>query len=144
MIIMPSTPRLRTPARSVTSSPSDAMTSGVAAVMTVSIMASSMRTSRRLTPDQANAIVNERIAGKHEEQEEPLEDAADLVGNADRKLSGLAAEICQCQDEAAGDDPERVQAAEKGHDDRGKAVARRYGRLQMADRARDFGDSGKS
>ena len=35
MIIMPSTPRFRTPARSVTSSPMAARISGVAAVTTV-------------------------------------------------------------------------------------------------------------
>ena len=40
MIIMPSTPRFSTPARSTTNSPIAAISSGVEAVMTVRMMAS--------------------------------------------------------------------------------------------------------
>ncbi len=59
------------------------------------------------------------------------------------KLRRLAAEIGQRQHQAGGDDAERIEAAEEGDDDRREAIARRNRRLQMADRARDFGDAGK-
>src|SRR5690554_2887092 len=97
MIIMPSTPRFKTPARSLTSSPSDAITSGVAAVITVSRMASTMCISRCLAPRQTDAIVDKSVARQDEEEQKSLEHATDLVGNTDRQLGSLAAKIGQGQ-----------------------------------------------
>src|SRR5690606_22050953 len=93
MIIMPSTPRLRTPERSTTSSPMAAISSGVAAVAMVSRMASNMARlpGSRLRPDEADLVVDQRVAGEHEEEDHALEGAHDLVGEADRDLRGLAA-----------------------------------------------------
>src|SRR3546814_18039039 len=148
MIIMPSTPRLSTPARSVTSSPSAAMPSGVAGVMTVRRIASTLSgppfRGFGAGGDQPDAVMDQGVAGEDEKEQQALEDAADLVGNADRQLRGLAAEIGQRQHEAGCDNAERVQTAEKGDDDGGEAVARGDGRLDMADRARNFGYSRKA
>src|SRR5690606_17870732 len=110
MIIMPSTPRLSTPERSTTSSPMAAMSSGVAAVAMVMTTASNMgRLPGRggLRPYQTDAVVDERVAGEHEEQDEALEGAHHLVGKADRDLRRLAAEIGQCQHQPGRDDAER-------------------------------------
>src|SRR6201746_241224 len=72
-IIMPSTPRLSTPERSVTSSPVAAINNGVDAASTERMMASSSPTghlSRR--EDQPEAVENKGIAGEHIEQQEAL------------------------------------------------------------------------
>ena len=45
--------------------------------------------------DQPEAIENERIAGEDEEQQDALENPGDLVGDAERDLRRLAAEIAQ-------------------------------------------------
>src|SRR6185312_11454955 len=83
MTIMPSTPRLSTPERSTTSSPIEAISSGVAAVAMVMRMASSipmgnLRLARRCT-DEADAVMDQRIGAEHEEQQQALEGAHDLV-----------------------------------------------------------------
>src|SRR4051794_23874866 len=86
--IIPSTPRLRTPERSATSSPRAAIRSGVEAVMMVRIDPSSIsmgrleRVGRRLghgPAHQADAVKDEGVAGKHEEEQHALEDAGDLL-----------------------------------------------------------------
>src|ERR1700676_4057305 len=78
-IIIPSTPRLSTPARSVTSSPVAAINSGVDAASTDRMMASASSTghlSRR--EDQPKAVENERVAGEHVEQQNALKDLGDV------------------------------------------------------------------
>src|SRR5690606_14754856 len=117
MIIMPSTPRLSTPERSTTSSPIAAIRSGVAAVAMVMRIDSSMvglPGHGRFRARDANAVMDQRVAGEHEEQDQPLEGAHHLVRQADRDLRRLAAEIGQRQHEAGRDDAERVQPAEEG------------------------------
>src|ERR1700728_4272457 len=72
-IIMPSTPRLSTPARSVTSSPVAASNNGAEAASTARMMASSSPTgtlSRR--EDQPEPVQNERVAGEYVEQQNAL------------------------------------------------------------------------
>src|SRR3954469_7560996 len=71
-IIMPSRPRFKTPARSTTSSPEAASSSGVEAVITVSRTASmnSMDDLRR--EQQAEAVEDERVAGEHAKQQDAL------------------------------------------------------------------------
>src|SRR3954466_10586292 len=72
-IIMPSTPRLSTPERSVTSSPVAAISSGVDAASTARMIASSSSTLHLPRPDdQPDTIEDERIAGEHVEQQDPL------------------------------------------------------------------------
>src|SRR3546814_18017277 len=115
MIIMPSAARVSTPARSVTRSPSAAMTRGVAAGMTVRRIASTISgppfRGFGAGGDQPDAVKDQGVAGEDEKEQQALEDAADLVGNADRQLRGLAAEIGQRQHEAGCDNAERVQTA---------------------------------
>jgi hypothetical protein len=88
MIIMPSTPRLSTPERSTTSSPIAASSSGVAAVMMVRRIASTCPSVplRGLRPGEARTdlVEDQRVAGEHEEQQQPLEDARHLVRDARR------------------------------------------------------------
>ena len=85
--IMPSTPRLRTPERSTTSSPSAAINSGVAAVATVRSMASNIVISRTLqccfavpghNPD---AIINQGVTGEDKKQDDALEYARRFFRN---------------------------------------------------------------
>src|ERR1700712_5081358 len=72
-IIMPSTPRLSTPARSVTSSPVAAISSGVDAASTARMIASSSPTGHLLRRgDQLETVQNERVAGEHIEQQQAL------------------------------------------------------------------------
>src|SRR3984957_6494473 len=81
-IIMPSTPRLSTPARSVTSSPVAAISRGVDAASTERMMASSSPTghlSRR--ENQTEPIENEGVTGEHVEQQDALEDFGDIKRN---------------------------------------------------------------
>src|SRR5260370_7715703 len=90
-IIMPSTPRLRTPARSVTSSPVAAINSGVDAASTERMMASSSPTghlSRR--ENQPETVENERVAGEHVEQQDALKPLAAVPWNFHRDLALLA------------------------------------------------------
>src|SRR5215510_7252971 len=100
-IIMPSTPRLRTPARSVTSSPVAAIRSGVDAASTERMMASSSST-RHLTvgEDEAEAIENEGIAGVHVKQQNALEHLGDIQRDLHCDLSLLAADEGQGEKQA--------------------------------------------
>src|ERR1044072_3172941 len=81
-IIMPSTPRFKTPARSTTSSPDAASSSGVDAVMMVSRMASANSMGDLRGEQQAEAIEDERVAGEHVEQQDALEH----LGEVERDL----------------------------------------------------------
>src|SRR5258707_7728567 len=101
MIIMPSTPRLSTPARSVTSSPVAAIKSGVDAASTDRTIASNSATghlSRR--EDQAEAVENEGIAGEHVEQQNALEDLGDVQRDFHCDLGLLAADEGECEEKS--------------------------------------------
>src|ERR1700738_4457031 len=72
-IIMPSTPRLSTPARSVTSSPVAAISKGVDAASTERMMASSSPTGHLSgRENQTEPIENEGVASEHVEQQDAL------------------------------------------------------------------------
>src|SRR4030081_2099898 len=98
---MPSTPRLSPPARSVTSSPVAAISSGVDAASTERMIASTSSTghlSRR--KNEPEAVQNERVAGEHVEQQNALE----YLGNVQRyfhcDLGLLAANEGECEEKA--------------------------------------------
>ena len=100
-IIMPSTPRLSTPARSVTSSPVAAINSGVDAASTERMMASSSPTghlSRR--ENQPEAVENEGIAGEHVEQQDALKHLGHVQRNFHCDLGLLAADEGECEEKA--------------------------------------------
>ena len=100
-IIMPSTPRLSTPARSVTSSPVAAISSGVEAASTARMMASTSSTGHlSVREDQLEAVENEGIAGEHVEQQDALEDLGDVQRDLHRDLRLLAADEGQCEEKA--------------------------------------------
>src|SRR4030081_2718427 len=144
-IIMPSTPRLSTPARSVTSSPIAAINSGVDAASTERMIASSSPTghlSRR--KNEPEPVENERVAGEHVEQQDALEHLGDVQRDFHCDLGLLAADKGQCEEKACNKYSNRVQAAKKRDDDGGEAVARRNTRLQMPDRASDLDDACKA
>src|SRR5580658_1581529 len=143
--IMPSTPRLSTPARSTTSSPSAAMRSGVDAVMTVSRIASRSTVSHpRPRCYEADAIGDERVAGEHVEEQHALEDLGEVERHMQRDLRGLAAEIGQGEGKPGQQDADRIEPAEKGDDDRGEAIARRDRRQELADRPGGLDDAGET
>src|SRR5262245_54105669 len=82
--IIPSTPRLRTPERSLTSSPWAAIRRGVEAVRMVTSGPSSPSMSGLAEGDRRpagdpDAVVDERVAGEHEEEQHALEDARRLI-----------------------------------------------------------------
>src|ERR1700687_387620 len=98
-IIMPSTPRLSTPARSVTSSPVAAISSGVDAASTERMIASTSSTghlSRR--ENEPEPVENQRVAGEHVEQQNALK----YLGNVQRDfhcdLGLLAADEGECEE----------------------------------------------
>ena len=102
--------------RSATSSPMAASSNGVAAVMMVRRTAieafhecysAGCAAARGLRLNQRNAIEDERVAGEDEEQQDALEHPGDLVGDAERDLRRLAAEIAERQHQAGN---ERTQA----------------------------------
>src|ERR1700676_5196015 len=100
-IIMPSTPRLSTPPRSVTSSPVAAISSGVDAASTERMMASSSPTghlSRRV--NQREAVENERLAGEHVEQQNALKHLGHIQRNLHCDLGLLAANKGECEEKA--------------------------------------------
>src|SRR5579871_3697476 len=80
-IIMPSTPRLRTPERSVTSSPVAAINKGVEAARIDRMMGSSNSTWHLWRGgSQPDLVENEGIAGEHVEQQDALKDLGDIEG----------------------------------------------------------------
>src|SRR6202171_4573230 len=100
-IIIPSTPRLSTPARSVTSSPVAAINSGVDAASTDRMIASSSSTghlSRR--EDQPEPVENKRVAGEHVEQQNPLKDLGDIQRYLHCDLGLLAANKGKCEEKS--------------------------------------------
>src|SRR5712691_3771153 len=145
MIIIPSTPRLSTPARSATSSPAAASRSGVDAANTARMMA-----SRSPTGDLAvrwhemDAVEDERVAGENVEQQNALEDLGQIERDLHGDLRLLAADERERQEQTRDQYPDRIQSPEKRDDDGGEAVARRNVGLQMTDRTRNFDDAGKS
>src|ERR1700704_5846712 len=97
-IIMPSRPRLRTPDRSVTSSPVAAINSGVDAASTERMMASSSPTghlSRR--ENQPETVENEGVEGENVEQQDALKHLGDVQWNFHRDLGLLAANEGKCE-----------------------------------------------
>src|SRR6516225_7710764 len=99
MIIMPSTPRLSTPERSVTSSPVAAIRSGVDADSTERMIASKSSTghlSRRR--NQPEPVEDERIAGQHVEQQNALKHLGDIKRDFHCDLGLLAADESKCEE----------------------------------------------
>jgi len=144
-IIMPSTPRLSTPARSVTSSPVAAINSGVDAARTARMMASSRPTGHLSgRENQPEAIENQGIAGEHVEQQDALKNLCQVQRYFQGNLRPPPADEGQRQEKPGDKNSDRVQAAEKGNDDRRKPVARRNVGLEVADRACDLDDAGET
>src|SRR5882757_2024688 len=93
MIIMPSTPRLSTPARSVISSPVAAINRGVEAARTERMMASSNPIGGlSLRHDQPDPVQDQGIAGQHVEQQDALEHLGHVERNLHCDLRLLAAD----------------------------------------------------
>src|ERR1700721_1192774 len=98
MIIIPSTPRLSTPARSATSSPAAASSSGVEAASTARMMASASPMScPAMSRHQANSVEDERIAREHKEQQDALEDLGRVEWDAREIWACSAAEEVTAQ-----------------------------------------------
>src|SRR4051812_9959263 len=95
------------------------------------------------TRDETDAIEDKGVAGENHEQEHTLEHSGDLVGNAERDLRRLAAEIAHREHEAGEQHADRVEPAEEGYDYGGEAIARRDTGLQLADGSRDLANPGK-
>src|SRR6266550_3760912 len=96
---MPSTPRLRTPARSTTNSPEAASTSGVEAVITVSKTASMNSMDNLRGKQHADAIEDQGIAGEHIEQQNALEYLGEVERHLQRDLCALAADKGERQEQ---------------------------------------------
>src|SRR3954452_5547510 len=100
-IIMPSTPRLSTPERSVTSSPAAAISSGVDAARTERTLASSSSTGHlTVREDQLEAVKNKGIAGEHIEQQNALKDLGDVQRDLHCDLRLLTTDKGQCEKKA--------------------------------------------
>src|SRR5262247_3791206 len=135
--IMPSTPRLSTPARSATSSPVAASTSGVAAIITLIKMLLTRSKAARLLCRRggtllarragaprlpARPVVHEHVGRQHEEQEHALEGGDGRARQAHADLCHLAADADQRQQQAGKQDAQRLEPSQEGDDDGGKAI----------------------
>src|ERR1700736_4031687 len=97
-IIMPSTPRLSTPARSVTSSPVAAINSGVDAASTARMIASSSPTGHLSRwKNEPEVVENEGVAGEHVEQQDALKYLCDVQRDFHCDLGLLAANEGECE-----------------------------------------------
>src|SRR3979490_822082 len=102
MIIIPSRPRLSTPARSATSSPAAAKRSGVDAASTARMMASrSPMGGLAVRSHETNAVEDERVAGEDVEQQDALEDLGQIERNLHGDLRLLAADERERQEQPA-------------------------------------------
>src|SRR5690606_2866336 len=141
-----STPRLSTPDRSTTSSPMAAISSGVAAVAIVRMTASNigcLPCGSHLRTDEADLVVDQGVAGEHEEQDHALEGTHHLVRKADGNLRRLAAKIGERQHEAGRHDAQRIEPSEKRDDDRGEAIADGQFFIEVPDGTGDLGYAGE-
>src|SRR5437868_10174757 len=114
---MPSTPRFRTPARSTTSSPEAASSSGVEAVITVSRTASMNSMDDLRGEKDTEAVEDQRVAGEHVEQQNALEHLGEVERNFQRNLRALAADEGEREEQRRDQDTDRVQSSVKRHDD---------------------------
>ena len=134
-----------TPARSATISPTAAISNGVAAETTIirmSTIACAFMTGRP-RPREEHAIARQHVGREHADQQHALKGQRQIAGQMHRDLRVLAADERQGQHQPGDEDADRRQAAEKGDDDRGEAVARRDRRQQLADLAGHFDDAGE-
>src|SRR5688572_253675 len=143
-IIMPSTPRFSTPARSTTNSPEAASSSGVEAVITVSRTASMNPMGDLRGEQKTEAVEDQRVAGEHIEQQDALEDLGEIERHLQHDLRALAADISEREEESCDHNADGVQSAEESHDDGGEAIAGRDVGLEVADGRADFDDAGKA
>src|SRR6202051_3725511 len=135
MIIIPSTQGLSTPARSPTSSPAAASSSGVDAAITDSIIASNI-CMRGLSEraDEADAVDDHGVTGQHIEQQDALEHLGEIERHFDCDFRVLAADEGQRQKQARDQYAHGIKPAQERDNDGGEAIARRYIGLQMSDR----------
>src|SRR3954454_7245977 len=97
-IIIPSTPRFRTPARSTTSSPAAASRSGVDAAITVSRTASTNSMNDLRREHEAKAVEDQRVAGEHVEQQDALNHFCKIKRHFERDLPALPADEGECEE----------------------------------------------
>src|ERR1700730_6850206 len=126
MIIIPSTPRLSTPARSTTTSPTAASRSGVDAASTARMMDSRSPIScLAMTRDEPEPVKDEGIARQHVEQENALEYFGQGQGDALVKWGRVPYDEREPQKQHCNQYSDRVQLTQECHDDRREPVARR-------------------
>src|SRR6201996_8160137 len=100
-IIMPSTPRLSTPERSVTSSPVAAIRSGVDAASIERMIASTSSTGHLPgRKDEPEPIEDQGIAGEHVEQQDALKHLGDVQRDFHRDLGLFAADKGEGEEKA--------------------------------------------
>src|SRR4051812_6511102 len=128
-IIMPSRPRLSTPARSTTSSPEAASSSGVDAVITVSRTASTNSMDDLRREQDAEAVEDQRVAGEHVEQQNALKHLGEIERHFQRNLRALATDEGEREEQRRDQDADWIESAEERHDDRRESVAGRNVRL---------------
>src|ERR1700730_3873062 len=145
MIIIPSTPRLSTPARSATSSPAAAKSSAVEAVSTARMMASASCMIRlAMRPHQANAVEDEGIGREHKEQQDALEDLGQVERDPHGNLGLLASDEGERQEQASKQYADRMQASQECDDDRREAVSGRDIWPQISNGASNLDNAGEA
>src|SRR5215213_5555006 len=108
---MPSTPRFRMPARSTTSSPEAASSSGVEAVITVSSTASTNSMDDLRSEKHTEAVEDQRVAGEHIEQQYALEHLGEIERYLERNLRTFTADEGEREEQRRDQDADRMQAA---------------------------------
>ena len=144
--MMPSMPRLSTPARSENISPSVAKASGVAMRMMAARKPTwkiCSNTALMGGPDAADAIGGEQQRHQHGKQRGALDDVAEEGRHAGRARHRLGAGHHGGEEDRRRHDAERIEPRQHGDDDAGIAVARRDVAHHLEMHAADLADAGE-
>ena len=87
---------------------------------------------RRLWQPDLDVKPVESLTGQQHEQQNALKDTCHNLWHAKRNLRRVAAKFCQRDNKASANHSQWVETRQKGHNDRGKTIAERDVRLQLA------------
>src|SRR3990172_10015189 len=122
--MMPSMPRLRTPARSLINSPRVASRSGVEMRSTAAKKPISKTWSRRSNiADDPQPVRREEADGDHAHQRRPLDHVGEVDRHAEAPRHRAGAVEDDGEKQGGRNRAERVELGERGDDDAGIAVA---------------------
>ena len=93
---------------------------------------------------EAQLVLDERVAGQQREQEQSLKYAGDRLGQPETRLRQLTADEEHAHQHRRERDADRIESADEGDDDRGKAVAQGHVRGELTIGAGHFQRAGQA